>query len=134
MEELEAHAPLLEHLGEWSDQGLARALLHLVDDVALAVQEDPENQTKHRPGCDVGLVGIALVKDRDTKEAFPKSAKVAERLIGEFEKRSLILRPSDTSITMGPPLCITRGEVDEIVTGVDEALGEVERQLAVRAD
>jgi len=80
------------------------------------------------------LVGIDLVKDRDTKEAFPKSAKVAERLIGEFEKRSLILRPSDTSITMGPPLCITRGEVDEIVTGVDEALGEVERQLAVRAD
>jgi adenosylmethionine-8-amino-7-oxononanoate aminotransferase len=80
------------------------------------------------------LVGLDLVKDRDTKEPFPKAAKVGERLIGEFEKRSLILRPSDTSITMGPPLCITRGEVDEIVTGIDEALGEVERQLAVRAD
>jgi L-2,4-diaminobutyrate transaminase len=80
------------------------------------------------------LVGLDLVKDRDTKEPFPKAVKVGERLIGEFEKRSLILRPSDTSITMGPPLCITRGEVDEIVTGIDEALGEVERQLAVRAD
>jgi adenosylmethionine-8-amino-7-oxononanoate aminotransferase len=80
------------------------------------------------------LVGLDLVKDRDTKEPFPKAAKVGERLIGEFEKRSLILRPSDTSITMGPPLCITRGEVDEIVTGIDEALDEVERQLAVRAD
>ncbi|MCH8103861.1 MAG: aspartate aminotransferase family protein, partial [Chloroflexi bacterium] len=79
------------------------------------------------------LVGIDLVKDRDTKEQFPKAAKVGERLIAEFEKRALILRPTDASITMGPPLCITRGEVDEIVTGIDEALTEVERQLAVRA-
>ena len=79
------------------------------------------------------LVGIDLVKDGDTKEQFPKAAKVSERLTAEFEKRALILRPSDTSITMGPPLCITRDEVDEIVTGIDEALTEVERQLAVRA-
>ena len=77
------------------------------------------------------LLGIDLVKDRDSKEQFPKSAKVSERLMSEFERRSLILRPTDASITMGPPLCITRGEVDEIVRGVDEALTEVEDQLAV---
>ena len=79
------------------------------------------------------LVGIDLVKDGDTKEQFPKAAKVSERLTAEFEKRALILRPSDTSITMGPPLCITRDEVDEIVAAIDDALTEVERQLAVRA-
>ena len=80
------------------------------------------------------LVGIDLVKDGDTKEQFPKAAKVSERLTAEFEKRALILRPSDTSITMGPPLCITRDEVDEIVAAIDDALTEVERQLAVRAN
>ena len=79
------------------------------------------------------LAGIDLVKNHETKEHYPKEAKVGERLTAEFEKRGLILRPGDNTIIMGPPLCVTRDDIDEIVAGVDEALTEVEGQLATEA-
>ena len=78
------------------------------------------------------LLGIDLVKDRETKEQFPADAKLGDRLTAAFEKRRLILRAAASAITLGPPLCISRDEVDEIVEALDEALGEAATELAIQ--
>jgi adenosylmethionine-8-amino-7-oxononanoate aminotransferase len=71
------------------------------------------------------LLGIDLVKDRETKEKFEVSDGVSAALTKLFEERGLILRPSASAITLGPPLMIENGDVDEIVTGIDESLTQV---------
>ena len=76
------------------------------------------------------LLGIELVMDRETKEPYAAEVRLAERLNDKFRKQGLILRASDRSISLGPPLCVTRGDVDEIVAGIDRVLGEVETELA----
>jgi len=77
------------------------------------------------------MLGVALVKDRDTGEAFPKETRLGERLKDRFRREGLILRAGNGAVTFSPPLCITRDEVDEVVAGVDRSLGEVERELSV---
>jgi adenosylmethionine-8-amino-7-oxononanoate aminotransferase len=76
------------------------------------------------------LLGIELVADRETKEAFPKSARVPERLSEKFRERGLILRVGGARVGFCPPLCITRDEVDEIVAALDSSIGELEIELA----
>ena len=79
----------------------------------------------------VGLqLGIELVSDRNTKAGFPSALRVGERLTEKFRRQRLILRASEHTITMGPPLCITRADVDEIVLAIDRALGEIENELS----
>lgn len=75
------------------------------------------------------LLGLDLVQDRETRKPFPTEAKLADRLNRAFRERRLLLRASPSAITFGPPLCITREEIDEIVAGVDEALGSAEANL-----
>ncbi|MBI4219847.1 MAG: aspartate aminotransferase family protein [Chloroflexi bacterium] len=75
------------------------------------------------------LLGIELVQDRSTKEPFPADAKIGERLTAEFEKRRIVLRPGSERFWVGPPLCVTRDEVDEIVDGLDGAIGAVASHL-----
>ena len=76
------------------------------------------------------LIGVEIVADRDTKERFPKSAGLAARLNAAFRKQGLILQSDGNIITVGPPICITRDECDEIIAGVDASLTEVEAGLA----
>ncbi len=76
------------------------------------------------------LLGIELVADRETKEAFPKEVKVPERLSEKFRERGLILRVGGATVGMSPPLCITPSEVDEIVSALDSSIGELEIELA----
>jgi adenosylmethionine-8-amino-7-oxononanoate aminotransferase len=75
------------------------------------------------------LLGIELVKDRATKEPHGTEAKVGERLTAEFEKRRVVLRPGSGTFWVGPALCITRDEVDELVEAIDGAIGAVAAQL-----
>ena len=72
------------------------------------------------------LIGVEIVADRDTKERFPKSAGLATRLNAAFRKQGLILQSDGNIITVGPPICITRDECDEIISSVDASLTEVE--------
>ena len=77
------------------------------------------------------MMGVELVRDRDTKEGFPPDANLGERLTDHLKAAGLLLRPRGDVISIAPPLRIQRSEVDEIVTGVDSALGAVERELGV---
>ncbi len=78
------------------------------------------------------MIGVGLVKDRETGERFGKEVKLADRLTESFRREGLFLRAGDGGVNFSPPLCITRAEVDEIVAAVDRSLSDVERQLSIR--
>ena len=75
------------------------------------------------------LMGIELVSDRDTKTRFPKDVQLGMRLSDAFESESLILRCGDDRVGIGPSLCITQEEADELVDRLDRAFTKVERGL-----
>jgi adenosylmethionine-8-amino-7-oxononanoate aminotransferase len=77
------------------------------------------------------LVQVDFVSDRSSKEPFPKDAMLQARLNEGFRKRGLILRAAGDTMSIGPPICITRDEVDEIVHAIDLTLWEVEGQLGI---
>ena len=80
----------------------------------------------------IGLLqAIELVADRDTKEPFSEDQKIHERLNERFKKYGMILRMTGAIISIGPPICITPAEVDEIVHALDLSLWEVEGELGV---
>ncbi len=77
------------------------------------------------------LLQVELVSDRETKETFPEEAMLRARLNEGFRKRGLILRAAADTMSIGPPICITRDEIDEIVHAIDLTLWEVEGQLGI---
>ena len=77
------------------------------------------------------LMAVELVADRETKAGFPPEAKIPARLNEKFRDRGLILRTVSDTISIGPPLCITRGEVDEIVHAIDLTLWEIEGEMGI---
>jgi 4-aminobutyrate aminotransferase len=69
------------------------------------------------------MVGIELVKDRQTKER-----AVAERdavVQACFYRGLLVLGAGKNTIRFSPPLVITRAQVDRALTILDEAIGDV---------
>jgi adenosylmethionine-8-amino-7-oxononanoate aminotransferase len=80
----------------------------------------------------IGLLScLELVENRDTKEPFPKELGLADRLTGKLRRHGLIMRTSDDIITVTPPLCVTRGEIDRIANAIDMVLGEIEAELGI---
>ncbi len=74
------------------------------------------------------LCAVELVKDRDTKESFPAEAKLSEKMVPLMNEHNLLGRPGN-SIYLAPPLCITRDEVDHVVSQVDSVITKLEAQL-----
>src|ERR1700730_5339143 len=74
------------------------------------------------------LQAVELVKNRETRETFTESDDMSNRMTGALSRRGLLSR-SGSTIALAPPLCINRSEVDEIVSIVDDAIGEVEKDL-----
>ena len=70
------------------------------------------------------MIGMEIVADRDSRTRFPKDARVGERLNEAFEAEGLILQSRGDRVTIGPPLCITRAESDELASKLDRAIGE----------
>ena len=80
----------------------------------------------------IGLfLAIELVSDRETRAGFPKEVKISDRLNEKFRKHGLILRVGGEILGIGPPLCITRSEVDDIVHAIDLSLWEIEGDLGI---
>jgi adenosylmethionine-8-amino-7-oxononanoate aminotransferase len=78
----------------------------------------------------MGLIcGVELVKDRDTRERFPKEAELAKKINPLMASHGLLGRVMNDIISFAPPLCITRDEVDYLVTQVNDVIGELEKAL-----
>ena len=74
------------------------------------------------------LCAVELVMDRDTKERFPEKAGLRKKVESVMTRHGLLGRGGDV-IFMAPPLCITREEVDHLVTQMREIIGEVQTAL-----
>ena len=91
-----------------------------------------ELQQKHAIIGDVrglGLMcGMELVQARESKAVFPAEAGLGERLTQGFNENGLILRGAD-NMNVAPPLCVTRGEIDEIIAIMDRVFAQTTREL-----
>jgi 4-aminobutyrate aminotransferase len=86
-----------------------------------------ELQEKHKLIGDVRgrglMIGIELVKDRDTRERAPKER---DRLVDECFKRGLlVLGAGRNTLRLSPPLVLTKQQADTAVRIIDESLGEM---------
>jgi adenosylmethionine-8-amino-7-oxononanoate aminotransferase len=74
------------------------------------------------------MCGLEMVKDREAKEHFPADAGLGPRLTQGFADNGLFLRGGDLMNIM-PPLCVTPGEVEQIVSTMDSVIGQVASDL-----
>lgn len=83
------------------------------------------------------LAGIEFVLNRDSKEPLPSSVGFSKRLAAETMERGLISYPLNGTVdgTLGdhflyaPPLTITRPQIDDIVTILNESLSAVAKEM-----
>lgn len=71
------------------------------------------------------LLGIELVKDRQTKEPLPKS--LTQRLFQSCLKRGLLAMCYSHNIRINPPLVITEAQALDGLAILDEAFAELEK-------
>lgn len=83
------------------------------------------------------LIGVEFVKDKTTKEVFPKKQGFTEKMIKEAKKRGLLIYPSKPGIDSGegdaviiaPPFTISHAELDELSDLFSQAAEEVEKMM-----
>ncbi|MBF8251010.1 MAG: bioA [Deltaproteobacteria bacterium] len=61
------------------------------------------------------MVGIELVKKRDTREPYPVELRMGHKVILEARKRGAILRPLGNVIVLMPPLSIKEVELKRLL-------------------
>jgi hypothetical protein len=84
------------------------------------------------------LAGVELVADLETKRPFPRSFKVAEKLVDRALEHGLVVWPNvghadghDGDLAMvAPPFTIARDEIDELAARLSASIADVARSLA----
>jgi adenosylmethionine-8-amino-7-oxononanoate transaminase len=71
------------------------------------------------------MVGIELVRDQRTKEAFDPKEKIGVRVIERARKKGAILRPLGPVIVLMPPLGMTEAELNGLLDITYESIKEV---------
>ncbi len=61
------------------------------------------------------MVGIELVRNTDTKEAYPYEDKIGIKVIQEARRMGLIIRPLDNVIVLMPPLSVSKVELGRML-------------------
>ncbi|AGT09179.1 aminotransferase [Paracoccus aminophilus] len=73
---------------------------------------------------------LEAVKDKATKEPFPASLSVSERIANSCTDHGLICRPLGQSIVLCPPFIMTEAQMDEMFEKLEEALKKVFAEVA----
>lgn len=68
------------------------------------------------------MVGIEIVKDKETKENYRPGERIGHRIILESRKRGVILRPLGDVIVLMPPLSSTIEELEILVEVTKESI------------
>lgn len=76
------------------------------------------------------LVGVDLVRDRETKEPLPRA--VTERIFLECLRRGLLVMGYMPRMRINPPLTITEAELDEGLGILEEVFATIDREKAWR--
>ena len=75
------------------------------------------------------IVGIELVKDKTTRESFPDSVGIANRIFKRCLERGLVVRPVGNVVILSPPLILEREHIDTIVNTLLESIAETSDEL-----
>jgi adenosylmethionine-8-amino-7-oxononanoate aminotransferase len=82
----------------------------------------------------LGLIcAVEIVANRATREPFPKEARLKQRAGLLMERHGLLGRAGDIFF-VAPPLCVTRGEVDFLVSQLDAVIAELQADLLTRGN
>lgn len=76
------------------------------------------------------MVGIELVRDKQTHEPFLAKEKVGVRVIKEARQRGVILRPLSDIVVIMPPLSITEEELQILLDVAYDSINMVAGELA----
>ncbi len=71
------------------------------------------------------LLGVELVKDAASKEAWPEKTQIGLQIGNECLARGLIIRFDPDLIALAPPLIISKAEIDEMMTILEESIAAV---------
>jgi adenosylmethionine-8-amino-7-oxononanoate aminotransferase len=71
------------------------------------------------------MAGVEMVADKETKAPFPPQEKMGIRVTLEARRRGVIIRPLGDIIVIMPPLGITEGELEELVTVIYQSIKTV---------
>lgn len=106
------------------EEGLARNAARLGDRLLSGLRGLMERHELIGDVRGLGLMlGIELVRDRDTKErATPERDRLVRRC---FEKGLLVLPAGPNSVRLSPPLVITEKQADTALSILDDVLAEV---------
>ncbi len=78
----------------------------------------------------IGLMRcVENVMNRETKEMFPESVAIGDRISRAAERLGVLVRPIGRLNVMSPSLVITRGEIDFVVDRLGEAIESVHADL-----
>lgn len=73
---------------------------------------------------------LEAVKDKATKEPFPPTLSVSERIANTCTDHGLICRPLGQSIVLCPPFTMNEEQMDEMFEKLGQALDQVFREVA----
>jgi adenosylmethionine-8-amino-7-oxononanoate aminotransferase len=79
------------------------------------------------------LVGVELVRDRESKERFGSDVAAGELIREAARKRGLLIRGTPHYIAIAPPLIVTRSDIDAICDRVEDSLSEVSEMLFAKS-
>ena len=79
------------------------------------------------------MIGIELVRDRESREPFPRGDQLAERVLSAAKEDGLLLYPSTgcadgidgDAVMLGPPFVITEAEMEEAASKTATAIERV---------
>jgi len=71
------------------------------------------------------MVGIELVRDRTTRDAYPPAARIGHQVIIKARQRGVMLRPLGNVIVLMPPLSITADEIVSLCDVTRDAIASV---------
>ncbi len=77
------------------------------------------------------LLGVELVKDKTSKEKFAMEGEEVKMLNDQLTENGLLTRATHI-ISLSPPLCISRDEVDRIVDILDRSITAMESKYGYR--
>ena len=75
------------------------------------------------------LIGIELVKDKKTREAFPSELGLGSKIVNAGMKNHFMLRATADVITLFPALVAQHADVEKMYEGVTRAIEEVCNEL-----
>ncbi|MFH1033857.1 MAG: adenosylmethionine--8-amino-7-oxononanoate transaminase [Pseudomonadota bacterium] len=71
------------------------------------------------------MIGIELAADKASGQAYDPALRMGHQVIMACRPRGVIIRPLGDTVVLMPPLASSAGEMDHLLTAVDQAIAQV---------